>query len=105
MARAYNNRGRTPIKPESKLDTKDASERLLTRLTGCKACTPLPLEIPEARRYRAKCRRCKDVGRVKTPGTIGMVEPCPECDAAFVPDPKRAEGIIDSVLARPRRLR
>jgi len=61
-----------------------------------------PTERPSVRRYRAKCRLCKDVGRIKTPRTIGLSERCPACQAGFDPKARQAELIIDSVIAKRR---
>ena len=105
MTRDENNRGRIAPRSAAQLPAVEASERLLSRLTGFTPSTQLPMPSQPAPRYRARCSLCKDVGRVKPRGTIGVVEPCPACDAGFVPDPKRAEGIIDSVIIRPRKQR
>lgn len=96
-------RKRGPRSPSAARPKDENSEALLSRLTRVKPGTSIVRVRPSLRRYQAKCKVCKDVGRVKIRGEIGLTEPCPACDAAFVPHPARAEVIINSVIRKPKK--
>jgi len=99
MAADDERRARDTAAVRTQMNTVQRGDPLLSELVRFNPGAAPP-ERPSARRYRAKCRLCKDVGRIKTRRTIGLSERCPACQAGFDPKARQAELIIDSVIAK-----
>ena len=68
-------------------------------VTKPKGLTAKHASVNHRRQHRYGCTNCRDLGRVKKRGEIGVTELCPKCNGRPI-DPAKVELILGRLMVK-----